>query len=71
LHNGLLHAARLAQRAFTKRNLLHHIEEGMSITRPGRRTVWRSAAACALHTITLKKNDLAREAVSCNAGLGL
>jgi hypothetical protein len=33
-------------------------------------TGWHSAAASALYKITSKPNDLAREAVSCNAGLG-
>jgi hypothetical protein len=36
---------------------------------PSGRTDWHSAAASALHRVTLKPNDLAREAVSCNAGL--
>jgi hypothetical protein len=33
-------------------------------------TDWRSAAASALYRTTFKTNDLAREAVSWNAGLG-
>src|SRR5215212_6161918 len=35
-----------------------------------RPTAWHSAAASALHRITSKTNDLGREAVCCNAGLG-
>jgi hypothetical protein len=34
-------------------------------------TAWRSAAASALNETPSKSTDLAREAVSCNAGLGL
>jgi hypothetical protein len=70
LHNGCLHAARLAQRAFRKRNSPHHIKTGVSITFPGRRTGWHSVAASALGDAPQKANDLAREAVNCNAGLG-
>jgi len=33
-------------------------------------TGWHSAAASALEAASQKTNDLAREAVSCNAGLG-
>jgi hypothetical protein len=33
-------------------------------------TVWHSAAASAPQKHCQKTNDLAREAVSCNAGLG-
>jgi len=35
----------LAQRAFRERNLAHHIEKGVPITLPERRTAWASAAA--------------------------